>query len=217
MIINLAGTLLWTVFIAVLASARTGIQFITFRALQGIAAAMTFPTAISILSYSGISAGEDTKHCFQLSWSWTTIWISSRSSAQWDIRGNFSNLEIRILFVCGRYFSLLLLACWCVPQDQTRKPLTRARLLHGIDWLDCWYLLLIWGFCPMSSHELNCGLPYHLTNSSTISVIIGSLSSIHDTKNVVLLLVASLLAVMFPVWMHHQEKRKIVALIPNSL
>ncbi|KAL9099678.1 MAG: hypothetical protein Q9163_004852 [Psora crenata] len=47
--INLAGTIVMSVFIAACGGSKSGIQFIVFRAIQGIGASMTMPTAGTVM------------------------------------------------------------------------------------------------------------------------------------------------------------------------
>lgn len=133
--INLAGILVIAVFNAVSGGARTGIQFIIFRALQGIGAAMFFPTSIGILT-SSVPSGRTRNVGFGC------LSLAAPVGLQVGLllSGVFENTSVTWRFgfyLCaGIGLVCFVLACWFLPQDRRRKePLTRERLLYGIDWV----------------------------------------------------------------------------------
>ena len=133
-LINLTGTLTMGVFIAASGGAKTGIQFIVLRAMQGIGAAMAFPTAISILTAAfahgktrniGISClGFGQPFGFQVGLLLSGGFVDSRVTWRFPF------------YLCGAA-TLVLFACcfWALPQDRGRAPVTWTRMVSGFDWI----------------------------------------------------------------------------------
>ena len=133
-LINLTGTFITGVFIAASGGAKTGIQFIVLRAMQGIGAAMAFPTAISILTAAfahgktrniAISClGFGQPFGFQVGLLLSGAFVDSRVTWRFPF------------YVCGAT-TLVLFACclWFLPQDRARAPVTWTRMVSGFDWI----------------------------------------------------------------------------------
>ena len=132
--INLAGTLLVGVTIGASGGAKTGIQFIVFRAIQGVGAAMCFPTAISILT-NAVPSGRTRNIAF------ASLGLGQPFGFQVGLllSGFFANTSLTWRFpfyLCTGATALFWgISCWSLPKDRLRKPLTWNNLVHGIDWI----------------------------------------------------------------------------------
>ena len=122
------------VFIIASAGSKTGIQFIVFRAMQGIGSSMCFPTAISILTSSFphgrtrniamASLGFGQPLGFQVGLILGGAFIES--SLTWRFPFYLSG---------GGVIGLFTLSCWCLPKDRPREELTWERMANKIDWI----------------------------------------------------------------------------------
>lgn len=133
-IVGLVGCLILGLFIAASGGARTGIQFIVFRAFQGIGAAMFLPASIGILT-AAVPGGRT-----------RNIGFSCLSLAQpvglqvgLLLAGVFGKdaLSWRFgFYLCaGVMLFCIIIAFVCIPPDRPREVVTSKRLKHGIDWL----------------------------------------------------------------------------------
>lgn len=131
--INLVGTLILGVFIAASAGARTGIQFIVFRAIQGVGAALCFPTAVSIITAS-FAQGRTRNIAF----SFLGFGQPFGFQVGLVLSGVFANSSVTwrfAFYLCaGATLVLFGMSCWCLPQDRPRETVTWTILAFGIDW-----------------------------------------------------------------------------------
>lgn len=131
---NLIGCFFIAVFMVASGLSQTGVQFIVFRAMQGIAGAFAIPTALSIVSKS-IESGKRRNMAF------STLGLA-------QVLGFSLGLVFGGLFVSGpgwrvgAYiggavgFLLFLVGIWAVPPDMnTHSKTTRwRRLVSEVDW-----------------------------------------------------------------------------------
>lgn len=215
--INLAGSFMLAVFIAGSGGAQTGIQFISFRALQGVGASMFFPTSISILA-TAIPSGKPRNVGFGC------LGLAAPVGLQVGLllSGVFENAVVTWRFgfyLCaGATMMFFAFACWCLPNDRPHETLTWTRLIYRIDWLGILISSTSLGFLSyVLAYVLLSRIYICVTQLMMRSEITGSVSDIHDVANIILLSVSAILAILFIFWMHRQETHGKVALIPNSL
>ena len=113
--------------------ARTGIELIMFRAMQGISQSFCLPTAVSIIT-SAFPNGQRRN-------------LSLAFMGAGQALGFSIGLVLGGLFVdsigwrSGFYmngaanFALLGVSFWGIPQDRQRPPFSWQRLLREIDWV----------------------------------------------------------------------------------
>ena len=218
--VNIAGTLTIGAFSAASGGAKTGVQFIACRAMQGIGAAMCFPTAISIISNT-FRPGR-----------FRNVSLAALACGQplgfqtgLILAGAFSGTSLRWRFPFHLYGGLTIgffaVSFPVLPGDGPRRASSWSGIAFGIDWvgilisstsLGCLSYVLAW-----VRWSRVCLLALSLIATIHGRVITGALSAIHDPVTVALLVVACVLAIAFAPWMQYQEKRGKPALIPNSL
>ena len=215
--INLAGSLMLAVLIAISGVARTGVQFILFRALQGVGASMFFPTSISILA-TAVPSGRARNVGFGC------LGFAQPVGLQVGLllSGVFENAPVTWRFgfyLCaGVTMVFFATACWFLPKDRPRETLTWTRLIYRIDWLGIFISSTSFGLLSyVLAYVLLSRTYICLTELTEKSEVTGSVSKIHDAANITLLSISAVLAPLFIFWMHRQESRGNVALIPNSL
>lgn len=215
--INLAGSFMLAVFIAVSGGAQTGIQFIVFRAIQGVGASMFFPTSISILA-TAVPSGRPRNVGFGC------LGFAQPVGLQCGLllSGVFEDAVVTWRFgfyLCaGATMVFFAIACWCLPKDLPRETSTWTRLIYKIDWLGIFISSTSLGLLSyVLAYVLLSCIYICLAELTVRSEITGSVSNIHDTANIILLSISAVLAIIFIFWMHRQETCGNVALIPNSL
>jgi MFS family permease len=133
-LINLCGCFLLGSFILASGLAKTGIQLVIFRALQGIAVSMCFPTSFSILT-NAFPNGRTRNIAFGcLGLSQPLGW-----SVGLFLGGVFESTplgwRLGFYFCAGLTILLSGINCWTLPRDGAREPATLAKLAYGIDWI----------------------------------------------------------------------------------
>lgn len=132
--INLVGTLILGVFFAAAGAATNGTQFIVFRALQGIGAAMIFPTTISILTTT-FRPGQFRNVCLAL--------MNVGQAIGWQLgltlSGVFSQTSLHWRFAfflwAGLTAVFFAVSLFVLPQSQSDRTLTWRDFVFGIDWV----------------------------------------------------------------------------------
>ena len=198
--INVTGCFLVALFTLLSGISRTGMELIMFRALQGMASALTFPSSISIISQA-IEPGKRRNIGFAclglampLGFSFGLVLGGVLvSGIGW--RAGF--------YIAGGVgFLLFFVGIWSLPASA--KPAQHRsiwkRLRTEIDWLGV----------GLSSSCL-------AIFSYVLAALSANINSIKKPTNIVLLAISALLAPSFMYWMHVQEKAGRPALIPNSL
>ena len=133
--INLAGCLLSAISIAASGGAQTGIQFIVFRAIQGIGAAMCLPTAVSI-----ITATFPEGRIRNIAFSCQGFGQPFGFQVGLVLSGVFADSSVTwrfAFYLCAGVTAVFFgIGCWCLPQDHTREGgMTWMRLTQEIDWI----------------------------------------------------------------------------------
>ena len=132
--INLAGTLIVAVFVLASGVSHTGLQLTIFRALQGVGAAMCFPTSTSILTES-FPAGKRRNIAFSclgfgqpLGFAFGLVLggVVQRGPAGWRTGFYLTAGITAVLFVAN---------IWCLPSDKPRHQMKWFSVVQGIDWV----------------------------------------------------------------------------------
>lgn len=180
--------------------ARSGIELIMFRALQGVASALTFPSSISIISKS-VEAGKRRNVGFAC----LGLAMPLGFSFGLVLGGIFvTGLGWQVGFYIGggASFLLFLIGIWSLPSGI--KPTSRIsvwkRLANEVDWV---------------------GVVLASTCLAIFSYVLATLSAkienIKKTTNITLLVLSLLLVPAYITWMHRRERAGKPALIPNSI
>jgi MFS family permease len=130
----MSGCFLLAMFIFASGLARTGLELIIFRAFQGIAVSMCFPTSFSILtnSFPNGKRRNIAFSCLGLSqpFGWSVgLFLGGFFEGRplgWRF-GFYLSSGATMLLLIVNYFSL--------PQDRQRGPITWSRMVHEIDWV----------------------------------------------------------------------------------
>lgn len=133
--VNLAGCILLSMFMVANGVAKTGIQLILFRAMQGIASSLVVPTAISIISTS-VETGRRRNLAFASLGLAMPLGFSGGlvlggvfvSGPGWRVGYYIAAALSAVLFIVG---------IWSLPkgiQHDSETPL-RTRLVKEIDWV----------------------------------------------------------------------------------
>lgn len=133
--VNLAGCFLIAVFTLACGFAQTGVQLIMFRAMQGIASALTFPSSISIVSRS-LESGKRRNIGF------ASLGLAMPLGFSFGLvlGGVFvSGLGWRYGFYIGGAASFLLfpIGLWALPAipHSNGQNSVRVRLAKDVDWI----------------------------------------------------------------------------------
>ena len=132
--INLGGTLLVAASIGASGVARTGTQFIAFRAVTGIGAAMCFPTAVSILT-NAIPSGRMRNFAFACLGMGQPLGFSVGLLLSGVFAGSSLGWRVPFYLCAGASGIFWAVGCWSLPKDRARRPLTWENLVFGIDWV----------------------------------------------------------------------------------
>lgn len=200
--VNLTGCFFLAVFILASGLARTGMELIMFRAMQGIASALVVPSSISI-----VSAAVENGRPRNLAFGCLGLSMPLGFSLGLVLGGVFndSSLGWRAGYYIGGALAFLLWAIGiralpAVTPSTTEGPTMLQRLAKEIDWI---------------------GAAIASTSLATFSYVLAMLSSdtdeIKKPTNIVLLTVSLILIPAFIFWMRHQESLSKPALIPNSI
>ncbi|KFY79779.1 hypothetical protein V499_01275 [Pseudogymnoascus sp. VKM F-103] len=196
--INLAGCLLTGIFIIACGLARTGIEFIMFRAMQGIALSLCLPTSVAIVAKVAPS-GRKRNIGFSCLGFVQPIGFSLGlvlEGAVLDIMG------WRFLYYLsgGLSLALFITSLWILPRDAMIIGSVFTKLKREIDWLGA----------LMASTCL-------VLFSYILATLTGAVSNIRQPTNIVLLLISIGLVPAFIFWEARRERLNLPALIPNSL
>ncbi|EXJ86773.1 hypothetical protein A1O3_03727 [Capronia epimyces CBS 606.96] len=193
--VNLLGCLFIAVFVLACGLARSGIELIMFRALQGIATALFVPSAVSMVS-TNIEHGRPRN----LGFAFIFLAYPLGYGLGLALGGVFVNtVGWRPGFFAGGTtgFLFFLVGIWTLPKDPN---ISKKRLSTEIDWVGA----LMAGICI-----------------ATFSYVLADLSAdtanIKKAVNIVLLIFSVVLALAFPAWMRFRERQQKPALMPNSL
>lgn len=131
--INLAGCLLTGAFIIACGLARTGIEFIMFRAMQGIAVSLCLPTSVAIVAKAAPS-GRKRNIGFSCLGFVQPIGFSLGLVLEGIV---LDSVGWRFLYYLSGSLSLALFAVsfWALPLDVVIEGPGLAKLRNDIDWV----------------------------------------------------------------------------------
>ncbi|KAJ5179266.1 major facilitator superfamily domain-containing protein [Penicillium capsulatum] len=198
-IINLLGCFFLVTFVLACSVAQTGIQFILFRAFQGIATSMCLPTAFSILTDT-MPAGQRRNIGFACLGLGQPFGFSVGLVLGGIFQSSTLGWRFGYYLCAGATFILAAVNFFKLPNDKPREPFTLTRLRTEIDWIG----VLLSSSC--------LGII-----SYVFAVITDNPSNIHHAENIALLFVAAAMIPGFWWWMKYREQNGMSALIPNTL
>ncbi|KAI0177007.1 major facilitator superfamily domain-containing protein [Pestalotiopsis sp. NC0098] len=198
--VNLVGSFLGAASALACGLAQTGNELIAFRALQGISNAIITPSSISIISTS-VEDGQPRNIGFASLGVASTLGFSL-GLVLGGVFVDHTGWRPAFYFAGAASFALSVVGIWALPRDlrPRHEKSIWERLASEIDWV---------------------GTILASTGLATLSYVLATLSAdihnIHQTSNIVLLVISAISIPAFIVWMHYQVKNGRVALIPNSL
>ncbi|EPS36792.1 hypothetical protein H072_9687 [Dactylellina haptotyla CBS 200.50] len=196
--VNLVGCFLIGIFLFALGLSQTGIQLIMFRAMQGIAASLCFPTCVSIVANS-VPSGRARNIGFSCLGIAQPLGFSLGMVMEGLI---LDNVGWRFGFhLCGGLtIMLFVISVWCLPQDMVKEGSKVTRLKKEIDWIGAGIISTALGLF-----------------SYVLAVMTNNLSNMKSPGNIVMLTISLALIPVFIMWERRKEKSQKQALIPNSL
>jgi MFS family permease len=129
----LAGAALFTVFTLACSLARTWIELIAIRALQGVAVAFCMPTAVSTITES-FPSGKGRNVAFAVFGGGSPIGFA----AGLVLGGVFveaTGWRTCYYFACGVNAVISVAACCAIPASKTREGSVWHRLVNDLDWV----------------------------------------------------------------------------------
>lgn len=199
--VNLTGCFFLAAFIVASGLARTGIELIMFRAMQGIASALVVPSSLSIVS-TAVEAGRPRN----LGFASLGLSMTLGFALGLVLGGVFvsSSLGWRAGYYLGggAAFVLWLVGIWALPvvAPHPSEASVAERLRTDIDWVGA----------IIASAAL-------ATFSYVLAMLSSDIAEIRKPTNIVLLTLSLLLIPAFVYWMRRQERLQRPALIPNSI
>ena len=133
-LINLLGTFVLGVFILASGLARTGVQLLLFRAFQGIGVAMCFPTAVRILS-AAFPSGRVRNFGFASLGLGTPFGFSVGLLLGGFFESTTVGWRLGFYLCAGATVVLVVVNCWFLPQDRSKRHIDWSRLRTEIDWV----------------------------------------------------------------------------------
>lgn len=198
--VNLTGGFLLAVLIVACGLARTGIELIMFRAMQGIASALVVPSSISIVS-TAVESGRPRN----LGFASLGLAMPLGFALGLVLGGVFvSSLGWRAGYYIGGAVAFLLWAVGTralpvVSRAPSELPLLK-RLAKEVDWVGA-------ALCSTSL----------ATFSYVLAMMSADIMEIRKPANISLICLSLILVPVFVAWMHRQEKLQKPALIPSSI
>ncbi|KUI61224.1 hypothetical protein VP1G_08388 [Cytospora mali] len=195
----ITGSFLFIIFTIALGFSVTGIQVIMFRTCLGVAISMCLPTTVSLITNT-FPRGK-----------WRNTSFAMNGMAQ--PLGYALGLVLGGIFtdtVGWRWaywimaiinFVVSMISIWSLPDVRHVSSKTWARqLVEDVDWIG------------VTGLSVSLGLIMYI-----LAMVTSNYRKIAQPSITALLVIALVLLVAFPVWMHHQVQRKRPALIPNRL
>lgn len=192
------GNLLLSVFVLGCGLARTNVQLVMFRAMQGVAIALCLPSSVGILTRA-IAPGRRRNVAFACTGLGQVLGYFAGllfggvfiDTVGWRVGWYALAAAAAAFFVAGLYL---------LPADDPAGPATLRALRAKVDWVGA----------SIASASLAL-LAYALVQLSN------SESSIRNPSIIAMLVISCALVPAFAAWMHIAERRNYPVLIPNSL
>ncbi|CZR65503.1 related to transporter (major facilitator superfamily) [Phialocephala subalpina] len=195
--INLAGCLLTGGFIITCGLARTGIEFIMFRAMQGIALLLCLPTSIAIVANVAPSGRKR-----NIGFSYLGFVQPIGFSLGLVLEGIIlDTMGWRFLYYLSGGLSLALftISLWALPRDAVIDGSGLAKLKREIDWVGA----------LMASTCL-------ALFSYILATLTGAISNIRQPANIALLLLSIIIIPAFIFLEARRGRLNLPAIIPDS-
>jgi MFS family permease len=181
------------------ALAKTGIQFIMFRAFSGIALSLCLPSATSMIT-KAFPVGRGRNIAFACYGAAQPVGFSLGLVIAGAL---IQSIGWRACYyiVTGVISVSFIASIWLLPHDDTRREaLTLRNIVQSVDWIGA----------AMASSSLGLF-------SYVLAVVTASSSKLRSPANLTMLSIATLLVPAFVFWIRHQEAHGHVAIIPPSL
>lgn len=198
--VNLVGCFFVALFALLSGFSRSGIELIMFRALQGVASSLTFPTSVSIIT-SSIEPGQR-RNIGLASLGLAMPLAFSIGLVLGGVLVTGVGWQVGFYIDGGLGFLLFLVGLWSLPAGTKAATPSSVwkRLANEIDWK---------------------GAAIASACLALLSYVLAALSAdvahIKNPVNIALLTLSLILAPLFVACMHRQEKAGTPALIPNSI
>ena len=204
--VEVTGCILLSAFTLASGFARTGIQLVVFRALQGVAMSMHLPASVALVA-AAVPQGKSRNICFGCLGMSQTLGFSAGlvlSGIMIEKAGWRSGFYLS----GGAIFLATIIGIWFLPRAPPTAPRTEGevhsstlgRIWAEIDWVG--------GVIASAGLAL---LAY------VLAILSADLSAIHRPATAILLTLSLILLLAFPLWMHHCERNGKPALIPNII
>ncbi|KAH8819328.1 major facilitator superfamily domain-containing protein [Xylogone sp. PMI_703] len=197
-LVNLIGCFIVGWFIIATGLAQTGIQLIMFRALQGVAVSLCFPTSVAIVA-NIIPTGRSRNIAFSCLGFVQPIGFSLGLVLE-GLLLSVTGWRLGFYLCGGLSLLLFVVNLWVLPVHVVTEDSTLTRLRSEIDWIGA----------MMASATL-------ALFSYLLSALANNASNIRDPGNIAILVVSVALVPGFIFWEHSQQKQQRPVLIPNSL
>lgn len=134
--INVLGCFLLGIFILACGLARTGLELILLRALQGVAVSMCFPTSVSILT-NAFPHGRRRNIAFaclgfgsHLGWAFGML-----CAGVFETGSNPPGWRVGFYLTAGATILISIVNAWKLPKDPIRERVTWNAFRLGVDWV----------------------------------------------------------------------------------
>ncbi|KAE8444102.1 hypothetical protein EG329_000884 [Mollisiaceae sp. DMI_Dod_QoI] len=196
--VNLTGCFLVSVFILACGFARTGIDLIMFRAMQGIAVSLCLPTSVAIVANS-VPSGQKRNIGFSCLGFIQPIGFSLGMVLEGVI---VDTVGWRFSYYLTGSLSLafFILNLWALPHDALMERSVLVKIRKEIDWVGA----------IMASTSLG-------VFSYVLAALTSTVTNIRQPSNIVLLVLSIALVSAFILWENRREALNLPTLIPNSL
>jgi MFS family permease len=204
--VDLFGCLLLSVFTLACGFARTGIQLVIFRALQGIAMSMHLPASVALVA-AAVPRGKSRNVSFGCLGLSQPLGFSAGMVIS-GIMIEKAGWRSGFYLSGGAIFVATIAGVWSLPKAPLAAPVAEGearaskllRIWREIDWTG--------GIIASAGLAL---LAY------VLGILSADLSAIHKPTTAILLTLSLVLLLAFPLWMHQRESSGKPALIPNII
>ncbi|KEF52480.1 uncharacterized protein A1O9_11322 [Exophiala aquamarina CBS 119918] len=204
--VEVFGCILLSAFTLACGFARTGIQFVIFRALQGVAMSMHLPASVALVA-AAVPQGKSRNICFGCLGMSQTLGFSAGLVLS-GIMIQKTGWRSGFYLSGGATFVATIVGIWFLPNAPPAAPVTDGELHRST-------LARIWGEIDWVGGIIaSAGLAMI---AYVLAILSADLSAIHKPVTAILLALSLTLLLAFPLWMHQRERSGKPALIPNII
>ncbi|KAG0653102.1 Aminotriazole resistance [Hyphodiscus hymeniophilus] len=196
--VNLTGCFLVGVFILGCGFARTGIELIMFRAMQGVAVSLCLPTSVAIVATS-IPSGRRRNIGFSCLGFIQPIGFSLGMVLE-GVIADTVGWRFSYYLTGSLSLAFFALSLWALPRDGVVEGSVLVKLQKDIDWVGA----------IMASTSLG-------VFSYVLATLTSTVTNIRQPASISLLVLSIALVPAFIKWEHRRERSNLPQLIPNSL